>query len=244
MILASVPDDYRNRWNEGILEVYEQAGTLWLWADPNLLGWRSQIRWLFSPVNTGAKRPGDVWGVDSDGNLLIVENKRARGGDPLQDFIAFVEDHGEPGTSAGDLLKEWEGLLAKERKSVLFWRRRPRGTFPGVLPYSRHRAELRRWPDITEKVEQSVLGKPYEQGVRRYLKKRERRGSPPPIYFGFYTWTLPKNVRPTPNTVKSLTRLVNGSNSRQVHLAAACAQRISKDKVQIMPRRIDWGGAR
>src|SRR5438105_126631 len=40
---------------------YEEAGTVWLWALPELLGWPSDITWLFSPVTGNTKRPGDAW---------------------------------------------------------------------------------------------------------------------------------------------------------------------------------------
>jgi len=110
MFYASVPDYYRNKWKREVLKVREHAGTFWLWADPGLLSWRFEIRWLFSPVNTGARRPGDLWGVDSKGNLLIVENKLQGRGDPFQDFIGFLEDCGEPGITAHELGAQFSRL--------------------------------------------------------------------------------------------------------------------------------------
>ncbi|MBW2066806.1 MAG: hypothetical protein JRJ03_18000 [Deltaproteobacteria bacterium] len=241
MFYASVPDDYRNKWNGGVFNVWEHAGTLWLWAHPGLLGWKFEIRWLFSPINTGPRSPGDLWGVDSLGNLLIVENKRAGGGDPFQDFIGFLEDYREPGIAADELLDKWEGLLTKEIESAPLWREDPAGTYPGVLPYSRHRAELRRWPDLTDKVEGIVLGRTYKRDVQRKLKEREMRGSPPPIYVGFFTCSSPRLVKATPKTIKSQRRLANGSNPRQTLLTAACARRISNKKVQIVALEVISG---
>lgn len=116
-------------------------------------------------MNTRARRPGDLWGVDSKGNLLIVENKLQGSGDPFQEFIEFVEDSGEPGGTACELEERWKELLDKEKKPARLWRNDPRGTYPGVLPYSRHRAELRRRPDVTEKVERLAHGTSYKQGV-------------------------------------------------------------------------------
>jgi hypothetical protein len=73
----------------------EEIGTFWLWAWPDLLGWPFQITWLFSPVTGKSKWPGDLWGLDDRGNLLIVETKLARNDrgpqDPFKDFIGFEE---------------------------------------------------------------------------------------------------------------------------------------------------------
>src|SRR3990167_6071043 len=68
----------------------EESASFLLWAWPDLLGWPRQINWLFSPVVGKHKYPGDLWGLDSQGGLLIVETKfdrtRARQ-DPFADFI-------------------------------------------------------------------------------------------------------------------------------------------------------------
>jgi hypothetical protein len=61
-------------WAETVF--YEEEGTLMLWAWPELLGWKKDIEWLFSPV-IGQTWPGDLWGVDESGALILVETKRA-----------------------------------------------------------------------------------------------------------------------------------------------------------------------
>jgi len=55
--------------------LFEEEGSLWLWALPKLLLWDRPVRWLFSFVSS-EKREGDLWGLDEAGNLLIVEAKR------------------------------------------------------------------------------------------------------------------------------------------------------------------------
>jgi len=233
MFYAPVPEYCHGKWEGDVLRAREHAGTLWLWADPGLLGWGYEICWLFSPVNTGARRPGDLWGVDSKGNLLIVENKLQGRGDPFQDFIGFLEDCGEPGITAHELGEKWEELFDKEKKSAPLWRKDPRGTYPGALPYSNHRSELRRWADLTEKIERLVHGTSYKQSVHRYLKRRGRRGSPHPVYVGFYTCFSPGTLKAPLGVIRSQSRLVKGKNPRQTFLAGAYAKKISNNKVRI-----------
>ncbi|MBW1667420.1 MAG: hypothetical protein JRJ66_05090 [Deltaproteobacteria bacterium] len=216
-----------------MLKVREHAGMLWLWAAPGLLEWKFQICWLFSPVNTGVKRSGDLWGVDSMGDLLIMENKLAGGRDPFQNFIVFVEDGVEPRITPRELEEKWRELFDEEKKSAPLWRKDPRGTYLGILPYSRRRAELRRWPDVSEKVERLVHGEGYKQDVHRYLKRRERRGSPPPVYFAFYTCSSSKTLKATPRAIRSQSRLVKGKNPQHALFAAACAKKVSNNKVRI-----------
>ena len=54
----------------------EEAGTLWLWAFPELLRWHTGITWLFSPPGRN-RWDGDLWGIDDDGNFVLVEAKCA-----------------------------------------------------------------------------------------------------------------------------------------------------------------------
>jgi len=59
------------------LYAFEEYAALWLWAYPQLLEWSQQIKWLFSPVTGKDKYPGDLWGMDDMGNLILVETKLA-----------------------------------------------------------------------------------------------------------------------------------------------------------------------
>ena len=59
-------------------EKNEEQGTFWVFVWPQLVPWPHKISWLFCPAGPGKKTPwrvGDMWGVDSEGNLLIVETK-------------------------------------------------------------------------------------------------------------------------------------------------------------------------
>ena len=92
---------------------YEEQASLWIWAYPELLGWRREIRWLFSPVVGKQRFPGDLWGIDSNSNLIIVETKLAKtdkGQDPFVDFIAFEEDRAK-GLRIDIIQMRWESLF-------------------------------------------------------------------------------------------------------------------------------------
>jgi hypothetical protein len=63
----------------GMLTVVEHEGSVWLWAAPQLLIWPRDVVWIFTLVSSerrdGKCLAGDLWGLDADGDLLILENK-------------------------------------------------------------------------------------------------------------------------------------------------------------------------
>src|SRR4051812_25154622 len=75
----------------GFLE-FEETASFWLFLWPDLLGWPRNITWLFSPVTGKTRYPGDLWGIDETGHLVVVETKlfqRATAPDPFEDFVAY-----------------------------------------------------------------------------------------------------------------------------------------------------------
>jgi len=102
------------------LYAFEEYATLWIWAYPQLLEWGQQIKWLFSPVTGKDKYPGDLWGMDNTGNLILVETKLATRAkqDPFVDFINFEMNMPAP-TKAG-LTSRFKSLLTDEKR--FFWR--------------------------------------------------------------------------------------------------------------------------
>jgi hypothetical protein len=158
---------------------YEEAATVWLWAWPELLGWSSDITWLFSPVTGKAKWPGDAWGLDKIGNLLIVEAKIAKAGkasDPFEDFVDFT-----PGT-VEELHQRWSRGYLAERKFIsehldplragtLAVRR-----YPGCVPNSRQRREVRRWPAFyIEHIAPTIESPEYQESVAAAIEAYKRR---------------------------------------------------------------------
>jgi hypothetical protein len=173
----------------------EESVTLWLWRWPRLLGWPHRINWLFSPVTGRDRHPGDLWGVDSQGRVIIVETKIQRGSggkDPFEDFIGFAQRarHSAQPLSVDALLHRWNRLLLRERRFLKdFGDDRGsgkwlRGTHSGVVPYSSHREVIWQWPDLYFGVIGSLLNsESYERAVRRSLKCA-RGCSDPPLFVG------------------------------------------------------------
>src|SRR5438046_1174944 len=74
--------------------MHEEEAAVWLWylaaawpSQPALPGWPCSIEWIFSPVTGNKQWPGDVWGVDERGELVIVEGKMGDRRDPFEDFV-------------------------------------------------------------------------------------------------------------------------------------------------------------
>ena len=176
----------------------EESATVWLWAWPDLLGWSKPITWLFSPVVGRRVYPGDLWGPDSEGELVIVETKINRGRatqDPFEDFVGFCDRQAElaegPSISANRLFPHWEDLYRQEMKSISACdgeiRRgiRLKGTYPGVLPYSYHRYTLSDWPKLyAELIAPRLVAPAYKQAVQSALELRRVRDNPTPCFFG------------------------------------------------------------
>jgi hypothetical protein len=187
-------------------QVYgEGSGCVWLWAFPELLLWDVPIAWLFCSV-TGStlgniySKPGDLWGVDALGNLLVVEAKSARLGrlrhDPFRDFIhegaspALAKPNCTD-TQAGTLLSQWTARRTLEQRfmdqhlSDLLEGVPLTGKYPGLLPYSFHRAALGIWRTTYEKaILPAIADRQYGRTVGNYLDERERQGNPVPHFFG------------------------------------------------------------
>lgn len=178
--------------DDDVLIVYEEAGTIWLWAFPELMEWpHGEITWLFSPVADRHVWPGDLWGVDDQGSAITVETKRStiasRNCRPFEDYVPFKAGLS---ISADQLLKEWERLYALESDYLARGCPKPvAGTEPGVLPYSSHRGILFRWKGLWESRIVTTIdpGGQYAERVRKNLETRRSRGNPAPHFVGLIT---------------------------------------------------------
>jgi hypothetical protein len=159
------------------------------------------MQWLFSSVignrpGCGIKRPGDLYGIDADGDLIIVEAKTCGPGRPHPDpFVNFVGPaRALVSKSCLDchvpsLDEQWTIQLAEERDFgrehlVALESGVPLlGIYPGILPYSCHRASLRVWRDVYRPhILPFVTGSRYEATVLRYLNRRHKRRNPAPHF--------------------------------------------------------------
>ncbi|MGH8544271.1 MAG: hypothetical protein ACREX3_11720 [Gammaproteobacteria bacterium] len=173
----------------------EEIASLWLWSWPQLLGWPRTVNWLFSPVVGNRIYPGDLWGVDSRGKLIIVETKtdRARSRtNPFEDFVPYSESsEAKILWRAESLHQRWLALWKREtvflenHLSTLDHKKRLRGKYPGVVPYSRHRDAVWRWQDVyRDLIAPRFLSGRYERSIDRGLRLRRQAGDPPPIFVG------------------------------------------------------------
>ena len=163
---------------------------MWSWVWPELLGHDRAIAWLFSPVTGNTTWPGDLWGVDEAGQLIVVEAKTCKPGTKVDPFVDFVEagasvaDGTSSVTSAAALRKRWHRLLDLERtfirqhSAALQAGARLTGCYPGVVPYSFHRASVQRWRHLyLEHLAYKLSGSDYEARVEEHLRTREREGN-------------------------------------------------------------------
>ena len=213
------------------LPTLEESASLVLWGWPELLGWPRTIRWLFSPVVGKSPYPGDLWGIDERGELVIVETKLYRAGrapDPFSDFLEcsdhdYVRCHWEP----APLEKRWRDLLRAERQfcskhATAFWSspEPTEGLFRGVLPYSRHRKAAWQWPTLCkERLMPLFAAHDYEQAIESSLKARAD-GNTAVAFVGVVATTLPRDPRLSAQGCRAMAALKEGQRSATVVLRA------------------------
>jgi hypothetical protein len=144
------------------LVLYEEAASLWAWAWPKIIGWHFGLEWLFSPV-VGQEWPGDLWGIDATGSIVLAETKLARDPqDPMRDFLGYCcpskAGIRAPLPNVDHLRHRWlrykemELRFAEESLALVRAGHDVDATHPGLVPYSRKRLLVRRWITLYEEV--------------------------------------------------------------------------------------------
>ena len=229
------------------LTEYEEYSTLWLWAYPELLGWKNDIKWLFSPVTGNSKFPGDLWGIDSKGNLIIVEVKSANNNKMQDPFIDFVRFESRRKTYRIDCFKaksletRWSRLLKREQlflKDFLSDFRKgvhKKRTAPGVVPYSSKRAVVNRWPFLySNKIARNfIAGSNYIKTIPKYLSERSANMHSSQYYFGVIG--TPLNIHPglSRNGKSNFDKLCAEIGKDRIHLVAINAKIMKNGAVQL-----------
>lgn len=225
--------------NEMELLAWEESATLWLWAYQELLEWNDKITWMFSPVTGKKTYPGDLWGVDERGSLVLVETKRATGQAKQDPFLDFLEYERVAKFPSGDkLFLRAKKLLTEEVKFIT--ESRPffdNGSLPvkfhrGVVPYSSKRSAVRRWHHLySEEILPMLLNKDeYLTHLDRNLQKFSGRKDAI-HYFGFVlTNALQANCL-SKSGEESLGNLRGVAGTERVHFVQVTAQKETPDTV-------------
>jgi len=180
----------------------EEAACVWLWWRPQFfLEWKKPVHPIFCPPSRDLK--GDLWAIDDDGYLLLIENKRDTDRDPFIKFVDVVEALKRGNTKklgdqkqstlslikdVGPLQERWERALSFERTYIDhatgLYRdeaaRMLKDSPKGVLPYSCGRLDLKRWSLLTREICLTLHRKDsqgrveYEVRARRAFRKREQ----------------------------------------------------------------------
>jgi hypothetical protein len=209
----------------------EARALLWVWAWPELVLWPRSVSWLFPQVNEQQSVPGDLWGIDSAGELIIVEAKtRGSRSDPFGDFANAMERNDSKwrdAMHASTLRRRWNHLLEKEEQfinkhadDVRHGRALP-GNYPGVIHYSRHRASCQCWPLIyLERIVPRVRSEAYRDEVEHALRLRHDRGDRSAHFIGPIAEVGSRDAALSVRGDRNLRRLLSTASSDQVHLIA------------------------
>lgn len=219
---------------------WEEEGTLWLWAWPEMAAWPRDVCWLFSPVVGRRPYPGDLVGVDEDGRLLVIEAKRAsRPEDPFEDLVGTLDYFQSLPTKK--LQARWEKLLEAERRFISqFGSSVPPGPdfddlWPGVAPYSSKRFATARWWELYRtRIAPLILNDPgYEERVISFLARRDATADRP-VSFGAL-FTVPEGQRPrlSPDGKRNWSLLVEEVGTENVW-ARAVQARVNAERVELV----------
>jgi hypothetical protein len=120
-----------------------QSAAFWLCIWPELLGWKRRVYWL--RVSDSARKSGQcLWGIDSAGNLIIVEirtNRVEALRDPFKSLTSHLKTHGDCAWSTRELRAIWHecgrttqaASTYEHEVEEAFVRRRAAGNPPPVL---------------------------------------------------------------------------------------------------------------
>ncbi len=188
-LIIKLPEAYSEA-TEGLLAIgHEEEALCWVWALPELFPWKphgkAHVIWLYSqPVGAG-----DLWGVDSDGDLLVVECKQCqRCDDPFASFINPHDIHRSK-LLASHWRDNFPRYLTAELSVSDCCAPRSKGKTLGVLPRSNQRAHIRRWPLLSQMMSAQIQSPEYLKLAFSYLEIRQRKNNPLPYYLGLMVQT-------------------------------------------------------
>lgn len=196
------------------------------------------IAWLYTPVVGNARWPGDLWGVDRNGDLLIVECKQCRrADDPFKDFLAFHDDRRLELTAA-----HWERKFRKHLKAELAFpnitSERPPNRTDGILPRSNKRAHIRRWPTPSTRIDARIRSRDYEIVVLSYLGQRAKAQDPRPYYVALMIVSDADHPVLSEAAISSKAGLESIVGTDHVVAVAIQADCLSRNRARIIARHV------
>lgn len=238
-MIVDLPPEYRDS-NLLVDTKHEEDALCWLWAFPSIFPWPKPVAWLYTPVVGNSRWPGDLWGIDSAGDLLVIEAKQCkRRDDPFVDFVKFHRTAREE-FSAAHWRRKWERHYSSELSFPNGWSERPPGMTDGILPRSNKRSHLRRWTDLTKCIDDQIRADQYSQSVKRYLQVRDKSHNPPPYYLALMIETDHKHPILTEVAEESARALQAITEDLHVGVIAVHCRKISVKKGSILARAIEW----
>ncbi|MBM4340663.1 MAG: hypothetical protein FJ110_14115 [Deltaproteobacteria bacterium] len=180
-VIVNTPTAYQQY--RGMLEVkHEEEGLCWFWAYPSLMPWPLPVVWLYTPVVGNKQWPGDLWGIDKNGDFLVIECKQCkRRDDPFRDFLAF-HSQGRAELSASHWQEKFPRHLRAELAFPEAISKRPANKTDGILPRSNKRSHIRRWPQLAHIIGMGIRAPQYRTLAVNYLQTRAALNDPTPYY--------------------------------------------------------------
>ena len=223
----------------------EESATLWLWAYQELLEWGNGISWMFSPVTGKKKYPGDLWGVDDQGNLILVETKRVSGQskqDPFLDFVDYEKSAIVP--TQKQLIHRSRGLLEnefefiKKNRSAITTGELQKNFHRGVVPYSSKRSAVRRWIHLYKEsiMPQFLNQEPYLRNLEKRLKNYPENNEAV-HYVGFLLTGDVQADGLSSLGKRNCSELRKTSGAQRVHLVQITARYEPPDIVRLISKR-------
>jgi len=158
---------------------HEEDCVTWFWAFPDLWPEPRSVTWIYTPVcGDGC---GDLWGIDEQGDLLVVECKRrwASTTDAFEDFPGNPTDW-----TATRLRARWERGVEAELALASMTEPRPEKQTRGILPRSNHREHIARWPELAARIRSQIEDPTYRARIQAALKARQAAGDRLPAFYG------------------------------------------------------------
>lgn len=238
-MIVDLPKEYKDS-SLFIDTLHEEDALCWLWAFPSILHWPNPLVWLYTPVVGNTRWPGDLWGIDSVGDLLIIEAKQCkRRDDPFIDFVKFHDPEREEFSAIHWQLK-WEKHFSAEISFPNGWSERPAGKTDGILPRSNKRSPLRRWISLSRRIDDQIRDHQYALTVKQYLQERDQSHDPAPYYLALMIEKDQSYPVLTDIAKKSAKILQTKSQNDHIVVIAIHCKKISDEKGLIEARVIDW----